>query len=254
MSAIPYYVGNRISQTIVFPFQFYRMVQNVLLGMDGLGVYLGIPSWAQVDKVTLRNLMPTYQAGYFILRHIALRTLPFWKLFEFVRIEEISYGIPTIGIAPSCLSPRTVVTGLSKLSRTGIILRIELPRSQAVTKLYGLDIYRIMKLVEKQWRRMIRDTSDSMSGNARSVASRKAQKFVDVLLEYMEAYEPVFDLLRAQTNQPIIDLDDFLEKLKKALPDNRQFRNERLIDDERNTKVRKKELVLDRANIDLNGE
>jgi hypothetical protein len=211
MSAIPYRLSQELSRNLFrFPFQVYRGLLDVLLSGDGLGL---------LTQYYGEKCNPEYvsnQASYFVLKHTILRTAPFCKIFEFIRIRDIKDGLPTIGIAGVPFRESTIKNTLRQLRDDQAIVKLKLPRSEAVTALYGLNVPVILEFLDVWWESAIHDRDldlDNTNVLTRSMWSRGTQNILKCLCEYFEHFKKEFKFLTDQ-NSPIIKFDEFLDELK----------------------------------------
>ncbi len=229
MGAIPYKISSNISNILNLIPELYYAAWDVLVGMDGLGLCLHL--WFPVSRESRAEKpspedvpFPNEQAAYCVLRHVVFRTLHFNKIVEFVRVNDIINGIPRIGIAGAPFGERVIKHALKYLSEEGILLKINLPPSKAVTPIYGLNLPAFLFFLDVYWKLAIQeraydDAGDDDECKARSVRSLRAQKLLDLLVPYLEKYQPLFKYMDEQKS-PITNLDDFCNQLKKRLPAN----------------------------------
>jgi hypothetical protein len=218
---IPYKIKDRISAIFPFPWQFYRMAQNVLLLADGLGllVHYLITDKENSPLKPERLPLPTPHTAYTILRHIALRTLPFQKIFEFVRVKDIINGMPTIGVPGAPLKDSTVKRGLSGLYRTGFLFKLKLPTSRTPTPMYAINFYHLLSLLYQCWSTAILDRTNDEDFNPLSLAAMKAYKLNTHLIEYLDNFKSLFDFL-LNYEDTIKDVSVFIKKLESKICEN----------------------------------
>jgi hypothetical protein len=264
---IPYKVKDRISSVFPFPWQFFRMAQNVLLFADGLGllVYYLITDKENSPIKPMKLPLPTPQTAYTILRHITMRTLPFQKLFEFVRVKDIINGMPTIGVAGAPMKNSTVKRGLSGLYRSGFLCNLKLPTSRTPTPMYALNLYHLLALLYQCWSNAIMDKTNDEDFNPLSNAALKAYKLNSHLVEYLDNFKSVFNFL-LDYEDTIKNVSIFIETLESKIRENviigdgdfesavqlledfneREFLddiNDKLIKAERNSRPKKFEII-----------
>ena len=214
MSAIPYRLSQELSRKVFrFPFQVYRALHEVLISGDGIGLL------TQFWRQTCDEDPFSVQAFFFVLKHISLRTLSFSKVFEFIRIRDIAEGLPTVGISGAPIKESTIKGTLKKLTKSRVIIKLQLPKSKAVTALYGLNLPVILTCLDVWWEEAIEERDldlDNFDALTRSAWSRRTQKNLKCLSEYFGHFEETFKFL---TNQqlPITDFEDFVNRLKLSV-------------------------------------
>ena len=163
--------------------------------------------------------MPNPQAAYCVLRHIIFRTLQFQKIVEFVRVKDIVRGIPTIGIAGAPFKDRVIKDALKYLSQEGILLKIRLPQSKAVTPMYGLNLFTLFFSLDILWKTAILDMSNeyTQEGTAKSLKSLRAQKLLAILVSYLDEFKAVFKYI-TEKKEPVYDVKIFCDQMVKSLP------------------------------------
>lgn len=235
---IPYRVSAEISGIVPFPFQFYEAVWDVLIGMDGLG--LSLQFHFAVEKEKREKLspkakkkkekddpLPNPQAAYCVLRHVVFRTIQFRKIMEFVRVLEIMEGMPTIGIAGAPFQERAVKYALKYLVKIGALLKINLPKTKAVTAMYGLNLLDFLFFLDHYWKEAIKNLTNNydydaeLGSMAKSIKALRAQKLLSVLIQYTKKFKPVFNHIE-KMKTPITNLGSFCKKVRTSCPDNQE--------------------------------
>jgi hypothetical protein len=218
MSAIPYRVSRDFARNnFNFPFQVYRALHDLMVAGDGIGFLSQY--WHACNKKD-PEYTSSHQAIFFSLRHVAFRTFQFHKVFEFIRINDIVEGMPTIGVAGAPCKESTVKHVLSELSHQHVLLKLYLPPSRAVTPLYGFNLPIGLKFLNVAWDEAMScldNSDDIVEGKlTRSMAARRTKNILECLCEYFENFSGMFDFLKEQ-NQPIKDLAVFMQDLAATI-------------------------------------
>jgi len=214
MSAIPYRLSGDLTQVFNLPYQVYASLLGFLLAGDGLGFFIQF----FCPESESGSLSPA--VTYFVAKHICLRTLPFCKVCEFIRISDIINGLPTLGISGTPFKESSVKRILAQLTKEQVLVKLQLSRSKAVTPLYGLNVPILLQFLDVWWENAIRDKDLSekyLDGLTRSVWSRRNQNVLKSLCEYFKQFESIFELMFSQKSV-ISNFNAFLCGLQKRHP------------------------------------
>ena len=125
-------------------------------------------------------------------------------------------GLPTVGIPGAPIRESTIKGTLKRLTKSGVIIKLQLPRSKAVTPLYGLNVPVILACLDVWWEEAIEERDpnlDNIDALARSAWSRRTQNNLKCLSGYFEHCENAFNFLSNQQS-PITDFEQFVNDLK----------------------------------------
>jgi hypothetical protein len=111
--------------------------------------------------------------------------------------------------------------------------------------MYGLNLPPFFMIIDLNWRTSILERSDEYddTGDAKSLESLRAQKLLDILISYLEAFKPAFEHIDMQKCS-VKDVGAFRDQLEKILPDGNTCSRleDRLKDGIRNARVRIRDL------------
>jgi hypothetical protein len=232
MAQIPYPLGNDIAAAMNIPGQFYRKCFDVLIKYNGLGIVTGAS--AQLEKGSI-----SWDSAAIVLRHIIYRTIVFSKPLEFIRVQDVIRGKPTIGIGGCGLGERTVARIFALLSPPGgdFLIKIRLPPKIAITPLYGLNLPGFLQLIQPLWEESVvwylMESKEIEQPHFEMQLKSKLAKFEFNLLDncayIAELYKPSFQFLLSEPR--VKDFKEFLGALCEQLPEKRILdKNMRLFD------------------------
>ena len=221
MSAIRYSAARRISATLGLENRCYWSAFSVLTECDGLALALSLPQFEFEGT--------SFESCYFVLNHVARRTLAFNKTFECVRIKEIIDGRPQHAISGCKLSESSVKRALQVLSAGGFLVRLKL--KGAVTPIYGLNLPLFLKLLRVWWKAKLdkeevdKDPHEFKPNLKPSNLMLRGWYLLQLLDEYLTVWKSAFDYLQGQVDTPIEDADTFIEELSSHLPSSGEMRD-----------------------------
>jgi hypothetical protein len=190
------------------------------------------------ENRNLTSLNPLYVEA--VLRHVCSRTWYFSKLFEFIRVKDVTDGKLKLGIAGVSISERSVKSTLTALTESGVLIKLRLPSNIAITPAYGFDFFYMLPFMLLAFENELlkADGADDVEVPRCQVAL-KAHKQLVILTRFIPYYDSVFDILLNQRN-PIEDVNGFVASLKTALADYEPFD---LAQELKKVRVKKSELT-----------
>ncbi|MFC1580089.1 hypothetical protein ACFL4N_04185 [Thermodesulfobacteriota bacterium] len=249
MAAIPWEVASRISAVFPFPPKFYDTARDILMGSDGLSLLI---QFLVVTGNNHKGLNP--MAAYCVTKNILFRTAQFWKLVEFIPQKDFIQGRVQYGESGAPFSERSLRYAQDIFSKAGLLIKLRLPQSQAVTPMYGINWLTLLHNLNYRWSKTIEDETGEFKGRAQSLMSLYAQKRLLIVLEYLDDFEPMFQCIQNQMEKgPIKDIEVFVQKLKNCRTSGDGHFDEELKEKLRNCRVKKKDLLPNKW-CELNGQ
>lgn len=177
----------------------------------------------------------------YILEHIFLRTIPFHKILEFIRIQDFQKGYPNLGIPKAPFSDRWIRETLAFLTSNYCLVKVDFSKSLSVTPMYGINWPSFFEFVSTEWGNAIKarhdeknpDVDDESYGLGDTIDVRVTQRILEPLIEYLEDFKKSFAFL-AKNEEPITSSENLIIKLKKLKESNVDV--EGILDDLRSSK------------------
>jgi hypothetical protein len=210
MSAIPYSIAKRISDQLGWPNKFYWSVFDVLINANTLGFLANAgKEWWKFKPETIET----------VLRHIIYRTIQFDKMFEFVRMQDVIKGMPCNAIAGCGLSEATIKNVLGQLSRDNFLIKLCLAPNgkKIITPLYGLNLPRILELIDHLWANRIytegtsKDEYEDRFTRKPSILMLRGRCLLKCCVRFSGEWEDAFSFL-ANYSEPVSNVDDFIKE------------------------------------------
>jgi len=201
-----------------------RVSRKFLQGLTRGGLEMGLG--LIVQGITNKKEAMRMPALYAVLRHILLRTLPFYKAVEFITVRDIVEGKPTLFIAPACFQERTVAESLKVLTTNiNLLVRITLPPLQSVTPIYGLNMAKLFPVLHgfsdatliKEIERRYQDSDKEPRDILKSKYAKQGWDSLVMGMELAEAFTPVYDFLAPE------DKEERARKVRTPVQDLRQL-------------------------------
>ena len=143
----------------------------------------------------------------------------FNKVLEFVRVSDIIEGKAKFAISGAPFKDRAIKATLKYMTEAGILLKIRLPQSKAVTPMYGLNLPIFLGYLDETWKLTIQDMADEYDeeGKAKSLKSLRAQKLLAILGPYLKEFRVIFEHIGKQKS-PITDVEAFSQGIEMICP------------------------------------
>ena len=258
---IPFKVTNQIRDTLGWSDQLYQSLWDILIQANGLGFLLtglGIENEMKKAMENHRRSYPNKKFGRVtvvksekanpVFDHVIRRTIPFYKPMEFVSAKHIMQGLPQLAIPGCKLSESTIRRVMIWLSpphlNPGIFIKLNFRSNEIQTRIYGLNIPVVLRLLYSTWGKALEDnfdrksylTDDDLIYDTSCRIADIGWHMLEPCIKYCDNFSEAFDFMSGHTKN-IDDIYDFCEEFKKYLPDTSELHAEFM---EEREKIQKK--------------